>query len=270
MKTTLLIAMAFFACAIQTNSQPCTNQFAGKVSSPKLVSPKKANNGEQNGPFIRVNALDDRVVITDPIGYFIYDMSVYRADFTDVSYLYLCELDIDFTPGSVASQNESGYDWHYDFWAADISLAVPGNLSMAKVKDYWPRSSDITTTLTSEYSNNYTLTISGQVGIGQASIGGSVGAGYTITHGTSNASEDPQISSQLLSNEPKKAVWNVRCITQRGLTYSISCCYLLEMPKSYSYSFSFSSTMDMTCIAWKGFWWEQKKHVTGNESLSSR
>lgn len=262
--------MALFACAIQTNSRPSIDRFEEKASFPKFVSPKKANNGEQNGPFIRVNALDNRVVITDPIGYFIYDMSVYRADFTDASYLYLCELDIDFTPGSVASQNESGYDWHYDFWAADISLSVPDSLSMAKVKDYWPKSSAVTTTLTSEYSNNYTLSISGQIGFGQASIGKSVGAGYTITHGTSNTSEDPQISAQLLSSEPKKAVWNIRCVTQRGLTYNLSCYYLLEMPKSYLYSFSFSSTMDMTCIAWKGFWWEQKKHVTGNENLPSQ
>ncbi len=71
-------------------------------------------------------------------------MSVYRADFTDVSYLYLCELVVDFTPGSVATKNESGYDWHYDFWAADVGLGLSKSLSQAKVKDFWPKSSKVT------------------------------------------------------------------------------------------------------------------------------
>lgn len=62
-----------------------------------------------------MNTFDDRAVVKDPIGYFIYDMTSFRADFTESSFLYLCELKVDFTPGSVASKNESGYDWHYVF-----------------------------------------------------------------------------------------------------------------------------------------------------------
>ena len=236
-----------------------------EVSRPAHL--KMTNEVPQNGPFYRMNSLNDRVVVKDPIGYFVYDMSVLRADFTDVSYLYLCVLDIDFTPGSAASRNESGFDWHYDFWAADVSLAVPNGLSAAKVKGYWPKSSVITTTLTSEYSRNYTLSFNGQLGLGEATIGGSVASGYTITYGVSTSSEDPQISAQLLSSEPKKAVWNVRCTVQRGITYNLSCYYLLEMPKSYSEIFLFMSTMDMTCIAWRGFLWEQKKHLTAFENL---
>lgn len=197
-------------------------------------------------------------------------MSVYHADFTDVSYLYLCELVVDFTPGSVATKNESGYDWHYDFWAADVTLGIPNNLSQAKVKDFWPKSSSVQVTLTSSYSTNYTLGVGGGTNLGGgASINASGNAGYTISHSTSTTSEDPSVSAQLLSNNQKTAKWNIQCTVQRGLTYNFACYLLVELPKSYTATFAYSSSIDMTCIAWKGYWWEQKKHVIANNSIAS-
>lgn len=267
----LLACAALFACAIQTNLEPGgkTPITQGEISCHSKVAPKRANANATN-PFVRTNTFPNKVVVKDPIGYFIYDMSVYRADFTDVSYLYLCELDVDFTPGSVATKNESGYDWHYDFWAADVGLGLSKSLSQAKVKDFWPKSSKVTVTITSSYSTSYTL----GAGLEFSLLGGvkivvSANGSYTATHSVTTTTEDPSISAQLLSDNPNMAKWNLQSTVQRGLTYNLRCYLLVEMPKNVTGSFSFSSSMDMTCIAWKGYWWEQKKHVTANDSIAS-
>ncbi len=265
----LLLASALFVCAATFVSNPTEASVSNEETiNFKPVQKKAAVNSGSS--FVRTNTFKDRVTVKDPIGYFIYDMSVYRADFTDVSYLYLCELAVDFTPGSVATKNESGYDWHYDFWAADVTLGIPNNLSQAKVKDFWPKSSSVQVTLTSSYSTNYTLGVGGGTNLGGgASINASGNAGYTISHSTSTTSEDPSVSAQLLSNNQKTAKWNIQCIVQRGLTYNFACYLLVELPKSYTATFAYSSSIDMTCIAWKGYWWEQKKHVIANNSIAS-
>lgn len=263
----LCAAAGLLVCAPQTPSTILAERHDEKCS---LLSfnKKEANDNAGNDPFVRTNSFKERVVVRDPIGYLIYDMSVYQADFTDRSYLYLCELRVDFTPGSVASKNESGFDWHYDFWAADVSLSVSKNLSSEKVMDFWPKSSSVVTTLTSEYGQEYTLGLTGTVGLGGgASIGGSASGGFTITHSVSTSSEDPTISAQLLSENLDTAVWNIQCLVQRGLTYNFACYLLIEVPKDSLSSFSFSSSVDMTCVAWRRYLWEQRKHVYANDSL---
>ncbi len=202
----LLAAAALFACAIRTNLEvDGATPIAQEISCRSKASPKKANENSSN-PFVRTNTFPNKVVVKDPIGYFVYDMSVYRADFTDASYLYLCELDIDFTPGSAASKNESEYDWHYDFWAADISLGVSKSLPQAKVKDFWPQSSKVTVTITSEYSAAYTLGTGIEFSLtGGVKVVTSASGSYTITHSETTATEDPSISAQLLSNDTRTA-----------------------------------------------------------------
>lgn len=264
-----LSIIALFACAIQFGTSPNSNAENANIFSLANSGPKKAQQ-LSNSPFVRTNTFPDKVVVRDPIGYFIYDMSVYRTDFTDVSYLYLCELDVDFTPGSVATKNESGYDRHYDFWSADVSLGVSNAVSQAKVKDFWPKSSAVTVSITSEYSQTYTIGRGVEFSLSDGvKFAASESMGYTISHSVTTTTEDPSVSSQLLSSNPKTAKWNIQCVVQRSLTYNFSCFLLVELPKNYSNSFSFSTLMDMTCIAWKGYWWEQQKHVTANDSISA-
>lgn len=206
----LLLASALFACAATFVSNPTEASVSNEETiNFKPVQKKAALNSDSS--FVRTNTFKDRVTVKDPIGYFIYDMSVYRADFTDVSYLYLCELVVDYT------------------------LGVGGGTNLG----------------------------------GGASINASGNAGYTISHSTSTTSEDPSVSAQLLSNNQKTAKWNIQCIVQRGLTYNFACYLLVELPKSYTATFAYSSSIDMTCIAWKGYWWEQKKHVIANNSIAS-
>lgn len=269
MKTFLLLFATVSLCAsagVEPIDSASEKAELSSLNNVNLHYQAKSN----SSPFERVNTFDDRTVVKDPIGYFIYDMTSFRADFTESSFLYLCELKVDFTPGSVASKNESGYDWHYDFWAAVVSLSIPSTLKNVKVMDYWPTSSTITTSLSSSYGKNYNLSLNGGVNLGGgAYLGGSIEQGFSITHTTTSSSSDPKVSSQLLSGNTKKAVWNVDCITQRGMTYNFSCFLLIEMAKSDTRVFSFSSSIDMTCIAWKGYLWEQKKHVVAKDSISA-
>lgn len=266
MKLLSLIVCSFSLCLFNGNS---FNSSENNYSFQKPKTALRASNTQEKSPFICLKSLPNRITVKDPIGYFVYDMSIYCADFTDASKLYLCETMVDFTPGSAATKNEDGYDWHYDFWAANIKIGVPTDFSSAKIKDYWPKSSTITTTITSSFSNNYSFSsgVGADLG-GGATISGSSSMGVTISHQTLSTSEEPTISSQISSANSTEVNWNIQCTVQRGLTYNFACYYLLEVPNSIHKQFSYFTNIDMTCIAWKGYLWEQRKHVVTNNSLS--
>ena len=71
------------ACATTFVSNPVETSFSNEEAlNFKSIQKKGALNSGSS--FVRTNTFKDRVTVKDPIGYFIYDMSVYRADFTRV------------------------------------------------------------------------------------------------------------------------------------------------------------------------------------------
>lgn len=197
-------------------------------------------------------------VMDNQDGYVYYSFFVYKSAYTENSDLYLLDINTSFTPGYIAYS--SGYtNYHQEARLGKGTVIVKpekyqglngsfgGNIA---IKAFWPKSTTISTTITSSYSTSFSssctfgygsnakISLGGGLEIG-ASDNRSLNAGFQITSQTTTSSTftDPLFSSQLTPSTPLGVIWNydVQNPNSTGkLTFEENDYLLIEKDHSYA------------------------------------
>lgn len=200
--------------------------------------------------FRRLGGTDYKKVLDCDDGYAYYVTNFYTAPFTTKSDLYLAHVITNITPGHAARANGDKNYKDYYLSNAYIHLTTAQYLEDDKVggeivpKDFWPRSSTLTTTVTSSFGGSIVMNTTGSQGIdlgngASITVSNSSSNGVTITFDKSQSTvtPDPVLSFQLASNNPYEAQWSISVINEEvagSISYSMDLYYLFEMSNEVS------------------------------------
>lgn len=201
--------------------------------------------------------------IDEKWGYVYYNLNIYRTKFTDNSNLYLVHTVTDFTPGYQAVANdESGYTDHYldngyiHMKAYKYDSDNGRNGGDVKLKTFWPRETDFSTTFSSSFGSSLTVNdeINGGANLSDGvSLGVKGGSSLSLSFNKSVAItyEEPILSSQLSSSNSSEVQWYFELTDTKSVhkaagsvTYSLETYYLFEMD-NYSYN---NCSKDAFCL----------------------
>lgn len=186
---------------------------------------------------------------------YVYKISsdVSRALYTENSRLYLAHVQIDFTPGYAAVQNGmSGYVENNYLKSGYVHLTIvdPEKPDHANVtsKAMWPKSDDFTSTFSSSYGFEMSVSNSIETGL-EIGNGGSISASVSASNETSMSvyfnksistiTDDPFVSAQYASGNPLSATWNFEVLNWEvagKVTYSLDVYYLFETSPKNRYN----------------------------------
>lgn len=209
-------------------------------------------------------------------GYIYYDMDLYYTPFTSVSNLYLIHVKGEFTSGYVANKTgQSGFNSMYDLDGGMISIKVKQVVTnMHRSSSLTtligaPNSSNINTTVISQYGSSLTLGSQFQAGVSLSNISlqkiSSIGLNISQSTSISSVSQDPIISHQTDSEDINKDSWLFTYASYGRITYQLDTYYLFEAKGDganfQDYSFSFEVGLKLDAVAWHGYLWENHKYV---------
>lgn len=197
-------------------------------------------------------------LIDFPDAYVYVNYNLKKFKYTENSDLYLLNVIAEFTQGVVAKTNgehtsagENYKNYYLNTGYLHVSVSQfedDGNKGGSITpKAYWPSSSSVTTTFTSTYGTSLTNSSSLESGIELSSdatlslnIGNKNETSLTLYYEetTSSTADDPRLSSQTSSDDPKERQWSYFVQgykTAGALTYQINSYYLFEMSKTDYY-----------------------------------
>ena len=188
-------------------------------------------------------------------GYVYATLSVYRAPFTEKSNLYLLNAAVQFTPGHVAILNDNtqsnGEPFADSYLGAGffhIRLAEVNegwrHSSKLKIKQCWPQSSDVSTTISSSFGSELSLGFSkggkismnngGSLGF-EGDVSSSLGLSFSFSKSKSSLVDDPSLSEQWTNEDSKEVERSFETLYPKvagSLTYSLDANILFEMDES--------------------------------------
>lgn len=200
------------------------------------------------------------LVINYTYGYVYYNLSVYKASYTNHSNLYLVFVQTEFTPGYVAYANgDTWYGPNYKLFDGYVHLAASKYVvsssahgSNLLLKEFWPQSSTFITTITSSYGGTATYNSSIQAGVtldGGATITGTSGTSLSFSFNRSIGvtTTDPYLSSQSDPDNVEEAQWNYTATSDaaKQTTYYLKTFYLFEMD-NFTFANVNSDAFDLT------------------------
>jgi len=218
-------------------------------------------------------------------GYVYYNLDISKTEYTDKSNLYLVHTLTQFTPGYVTKLNNiPNYDQSRSLGRGYVHLALEQYRDLDKnavgsvisPKEYWPRSSTYTTSISSTFGATVSYNSSIQQGV-EIGNGGSIGASVSKNSGTalsfsfsktmSSVTDDPRLSTQNSPTNPNEAQWSFEIINKDvagKTTYYLDTYYLFEMD-NYSYENancdSFILTYSLLFVSsYKTLWWWNDGH----------
>lgn len=225
---------------------------------------------------------ENRVRAEHSVGYFVYDLDAYIADFTICSSLILVKVTAEFTSGWVAGQNgHTEYNSMYDIWSGYIHLAPfqveeDGGARSSSVYPLitWPITSERTVTVTSGFSSTYNFGFSSSMeaiadGVG-AKAGVNGGVSFSFSESVAVSGPEPTLSSQWApsSSDPKykdRREWSFNFHAVNAPTYHLETFYLFEVKNDAidfnDFGFALQIDVRMTCVAYQGWWWESQVPV---------
>ena len=176
-----------------------------------------SRSGSSPNTSIFTNQYNSSIVtlINNSDGYTTLQYSIWKAPYTDSSSLWLFQSYLSFTPGYVASQFGSSYSSGAYLGKGTIQVklrpysAFAGNAQGGTIylSEYWPRSTDVTTTVTSSVSTTLSGSIEMQAGVGYSTGNGAsisltntttTQLSFTWTKSLSSVLSDPALSAQLI------------------------------------------------------------------------
>lgn len=206
--------------------------------------------------FYKIGSLSSpNTIVNCDDGYFLYDLVIYKSNFTKSSNLYLVECQIAVTPGYVAHKNGSkqpnGHDYKeyslkrgYFHISAEQYTTDGASGGIVMQKGAWPLSTTSQTTVTSSFSTNYSFSTAYEEGINigvdssiTAKKKSSVGIVFSSNKTISSISSDPVVSAQYNPNNKKEMQWSFEVSNPDvagKTTFWMTCYYLFEMNNIYS------------------------------------
>lgn len=215
-------------------------------------------------------------------GYYYYDFNAYYTNFTNVSRLYLINVKVDFTSGYIATQNSlSGYDRLFDLDKGYVHLAAVNRFmdegdvsSSVKYLTSWPSSSSSVSSVSSGFSNNFTLSWQDGISLNwpngvEAYVQRTSGVSIQINHSTTITTDEPYVSTQTSPNNALERQWNYQYKAIGKATYTLDTFYLVEVKNDSigfnKFGFVFDIFLNMSNVKWKNAWWES--HDPQNYSI---
>lgn len=213
-------------------------------------------------------------------GYVYYNLDISKTKYTNKSNLYLVHTLTQFTPGYVTKLNNvPNYDQSRSLGRGYVHLALEQykdsekNALGSKIspKEYWPRSSTYTTSITSTFGATVSINSSIEQGV-EIGNGGSLGASatenkgsslsFTFSKALSSVTDDPRLSTQTSPTNVNEAQWSFEVINKDvagKTTYYLDTYFLFEMD-NYSYQNancdSFILTYSLLFVSsYKTLWW---------------
>lgn len=206
-------------------------------------------NSTTSNPFIRLGGFEKFKVLDCDDGYVYYSHEVFSTQFTNNSSLYIAHFVTEFTPGSVARKNgDTKYkDYFLDEGYVHVTLEkyVDGDSHGGDivVKDYWPKSSSFTTTITSSFGASSSFSSGFNFGIEfgngatfKVDSTNSSALNLSFNYSKSTVVPDPILSTQLSSsnNLEVQYSYNVNNVDPCGMsTYLLDTYVLFEMKDNY-------------------------------------
>ena len=245
---------------------------------------KTANDIEY--PFNEFGVIPQKKAIDVVDGYVYYYTDFYMSSFSDESSLILIHTNASFTPGYTARQNNTKREDGSDY--ADVRLKrgyihmtanqyVNGNDYGGDItlKQFWPKSSSVTTTIETTYGQS--ININGDfdkgVSIGgngfEAKIDAGLGLGLEFSYikTISSTSEDPIVSSQQSSSDHNCVQYNFEVLyreTAGKITYNFDTYYLYEVSHEsegvFFESIDFTIEIGLVC-EYQVLWWFQETQL---------
>ena len=227
-------------------------------------------------PFRRLGGFDRAKVLDCDDGYVYYYTEILKSPFTSESDLYLAHVVTEFTPGHVARLNGDTSYKDYNLSNAYVHLNLEQYSENGKKggeiapKDFWPKSSSFTTTITSSFGGSIDMGLSSEVGIeigNGASLSAKKGSDFGISlqfdKSMSTTVEDPVLSSQFAADNKYEVQWSISSENTEvsgSVTYTLESYYLFEMSNDVTNANrdSFILTYEvMYQGAYKLVWWWQ-------------
>ena len=245
-------------------------------SNATIVYDAITNHSSAVSPFRRIGGLSRNKVLDCDDGYVYFYTETYKAPFTSRSDLYIEHTVTEFTPGHVTRNNGDDSYKDYNLSNGYVHLKLERYSEDGKEggeiapKDYWPKSTSFTTTISSSFGGSTNLDFSSETGV-EIGNGASIsrkegnGAGITLSFDktVSTVMEDPTLSSQFSSNDKNEAQWSISSQNKSiagSVTYCLDTYYLFEIASEVknanrdafilTYEFMYQGT-------YKVLWWWQ-------------
>lgn len=246
---------------LSINITPISNQYNTQLTR----STYSSSTFYQIGSSEKVKAIDFKD------GYVYYQIGIYKSEYTEKSNLYLFNVNMEFVPGHVANLNgDKSYDKGRYLSKGNLRFYVERYINSENekqgpsfvFKESWPTSSTFTSTFSSSYGFNLSLsdlfTTGIEIGNGASlkvenQIGTTLGFSFDKTHST--VVESPILSTQTSPNNPNEQQWSFSVPGSDhkysgAVTYHLDTYYLFEMD-NYSYigdnENAFIAHVDISC-----------------------
>lgn len=208
-------------------------------------------------------------------------MDVYYRQASSVSRYYIVHVGVEFTCGSLASQNPPenySFDKHYDLYTGYINIRPYQYSSGGKkssditFKAAWPATSTFTSTVSSSFgasiSGNSDLTAGTDL-MGGVKIESTNSRGFTLSFSntTSIHGPEPAIYLNTAVDSLNQKQWSY-VYAGLGKSLLLDTYYMFEVKNNGSgyqdYSFKFDVEINMKNVAWKIYPWQQLKDLNAS------
>ncbi len=247
-----MIGSLLMTCATSLASSGIAEPLAPKEEPAAVSSTSTSLNVED---YALIYSYKPVTILESEDGYAYVEQKVYKLPYTERSNLYIYNPSVTFVPGYQAKLNNSlqvngkpfaegylknGY-FHAKLGAYNEGWRKSGNI---KVLTSWPRSSNVSTTITSKFgftlSKEYTKGQSIELGNGglikiEASSEQSTKLSFAFEKSKSSTVDDPALSYQADRENGDKMQWSYLVENHKvagALSYNIDCHILFEMDNS--------------------------------------
>lgn len=217
----------------------------------------------------------------DKYGYCYYGIQLYSISFSKNQHvnsrLFLVRTIVDFTPGYAAYQNDetefssksylkSGY-LHLSFFEYEDEDRLARSSSFY-LKDYIPRSSTATKTITSSIGQEYSFSSGLETGVnldGDITLKGNRTAGLSVSFGSSYsyATDEPTLSAQVSPSNENQVQWSFDYTKLDKITYTLNTYTILEVlddGRGYE-DYAFGIKMDFKMVNVEKGIFSKKEHA---------
>lgn len=261
--------------------------FLSKNSNYNLLLSKNIKKINNTKNFTHEYSLNNKEIHQNDSGYYYYSCNVYSFNFTSSEYvkskIFMVCTDVNFTPGSIAYQNDSkSFDQGYGLSAGYIHVnfknyereELQARTSSFDFKLSTPENSTFNSVITTSYGGkyNYSSSLGGEINLDQGIVlKSSKSSGLSLSFDKSIAisSPEPTISKQPTSGNSNELQWSYKFSSKHNNSFSFSSIIFLEvLNDAHGYSpYSFGIDISIKMENYKvGFFWIPNTKVTQNSS----
>lgn len=178
-------------------------------------------------------------------GYIVYNLEVFKCNYTSTSNLYIVHTASSFVPGHVArlngNTNYKDYSLKHGYVHLTIERANKDGIIGGEIspKAMWPLSSDFTTTISSSFGSNliFSKEQGSEITLGEGGElktygNNSTALQFSFVKSKSTTSTDPVLSAQYSSDNICEAQWSFEILKADiagNCTYSFDQYFMFEM-----------------------------------------